>query len=159
MKPARPFLSRLSPGGNFGAAFGTYSYLDISPMVTYAVTDRLSVGPGITYIYASQKVGGVRYSSQTYGARALARFLAYQNFYVQGEVEGLNILYYPPIDPYTGIEPAARRIWIVSPLIGAGMRLPLGQRSGVFVTALYNLNYKAGQLYPSPFIFRIGLGF
>lgn len=160
-KQPNPFWSKLRFGGNFGGAFGKYSsYAELSPMVTYMVTDKVMVGPGITYIYQRyQNPYGGYQSSHIYGGRVLSRYLITETLFAHVELEGLNLPYYKATDS-TSTSYVLKRGWIISPLVGGGARLPLGARSAVFVTALYNLAYDSNKSpYSSPFVFRIGATF
>src|SRR5687768_12934957 len=45
----RNFVKKLTFGGNFGAQFGQVTFVDVSPLVGYRATDKLTVGIGGTY--------------------------------------------------------------------------------------------------------------
>lgn len=148
------FWNRISFGGNMGGWFGNPTFLELSPVATYAFTERFMAGPGITYIYYSERnrSTGYRFTSTVYGGRLLSRYLITDNIFAQAELEGLSL-------PYAVRTTERRRFWVVSPLIGGGMRAPLGRRGGVFVTILYNPIYRPDRSpYASPFIFRVGFG-
>ena len=151
------FFDRLNYGGNFGAQFGSYTMVNISPTVTYRFTDRLWAGPGVTYIYYSQSDGrGRTISSTVYGGSLVGRYQVLEQLFLQTQLESLSVpVYY--INTNTN-EITLRRQLVVSPLVGAGYLVPFNKTgSGVFLTALYNLNYKNSYgLYASPFIFRVG---
>ena len=150
------FFNRLNFGGNFGAAFGSSTYLNLSPTVTYRFTDRLWAGPGVTYIYQAFSAYGKKYTFNTYGARFVGRYQVFEQFLIMGEVESLNL---PAvfINPSTQ-EITERRMWYTSPLFGAGYMVPLGRTgSGFFLSALYNFNYRNSYgLYGSPWVIRVG---
>ena len=149
------FWDRLNYGGNFGAQFGTYTSIDISPTVTYRVTDKFWVGPGATYVYQSIPYGGKQYSFSTFGGRAIARYQILDQFFLHGEVESLSV---PLLYANANGDVSTNHVWYTSPLLGGGYYSPFGRTgSGLFVTALYNFNYaKAQGLYPSPLVLRIG---
>src|SRR5436190_23959647 len=63
------FADRLFFGGNIGLQFGTYTYVDVSPLVGYKVTEKFHTGIGATYIYYSVSGGGYDYSTNIYGGR------------------------------------------------------------------------------------------
>ena len=143
-------FDKVTFGGNFGASFdNNTTYVEVSPLAIYQVNDALQIGPGLTFIYFNQRLPGFTYTSNQYGGRFFGRYSVYTNIYAHAEVEALSI--YVRNAEFTG------RTTIFNPLIGAGYRLPLGDRGGIFVTALYNLNYdESKSIYPSPLIFRIG---
>lgn len=148
-EPKEPFYKRLRYGGNFGLSFGNTTYIEASPLVVYAFNDRFQAGPGITYIYYRYSVPGYTFSTSQYGGRLFGRYTVYENFFLQAELESLNIEVRN--DKYDG------RYWITNPLVGGGYFVPFGDRGGLYVTGLYNLNYNSNlSPYPSPLILRVG---
>ena len=53
-KERKPFKDRIYFGGNLGLQFGNQTYIDISPLIGYKVTEKFSAGFGVTYIYYKQ---------------------------------------------------------------------------------------------------------
>jgi len=51
------FTDKLTFGGNFGATFGTVTYVNLSPQVGYKVTERFIPGISATYIYYKDPFG------------------------------------------------------------------------------------------------------
>lgn len=144
-----PFVERLRFGGNFGLSFGNTTYIEASPLVVYAFNDKFQAGPGLTYIYYRSNVAGYSFSTSQYGGRLFGRYTVYENFFLQAEMESLNIEAHN--DKYDG------RYWIVNPLVGGGYFVPFGDHGGVYATGLYNLNYNSNlSPYPSPLIVRLG---
>lgn len=66
-----PLKDRLYYGGNFGASFGTITFVDVSPLVGAMINNRLSGGVGATYQYFNDRrfFGG---SNTLYGGGSLA---------------------------------------------------------------------------------------
>src|SRR5688572_11858407 len=77
------FSDRLFFGGNFGLQFGSYTYVDISPMVGYKITERLAAGVGATYIYYSvdDHVYNLNYKTHIYGGSIFSRFRVTEQFF------------------------------------------------------------------------------
>jgi hypothetical protein len=157
--PAPKLLDKFNLGCNFGASFGSFTYIDLSPVVTYQVTPRLFMGPGVTYIYTSyydqfrEKVRDSRY-----GGRFVARYLVFDNFFLQGEYEAINARF--GFLDAQGIY-NTKRVWLSNPMAGGGYTQPLGRTgSGLFLGVLYNFNWIQNQaITNSPWIVRVGLSF
>lgn len=142
------FLDKIYIGGNFGLQLGTYTYIDVSPLIGYRFTDRFSAGPGITYRYF--KVRGYE-SSSIYGGRFFARHTIGRQFFAHTEYENLNT----EVVDFTGRELA--REWVPGFFIGGGIIQPLGRRGAVVIYGLYNLLYdNLRSPYPRPWIINVG---
>src|ERR1700757_5078554 len=69
MKPApprqrNPFWDRISIGGGLGLQFGTLTFVALSPLVSYRITNDLIVGLGPMYQYVDNEdpIYGFKYS-------------------------------------------------------------------------------------------------
>lgn len=124
------FGQRLVYGGNLGLAFGDVTVIDISPNVGYKVTEKLIVGPGVTYLYYNDRV--FQYRTQVYGGRVYGQYLFNQYLFAYGEYEVLN-------GQFDRLTPD-KRISVVSPLIGGGYYQRMGAVGGFSFMILYNLN-------------------
>lgn len=149
--------SRITFGGNFGASFGSVTYVDISPLVGYRITDRWIAGVGISYIYYRQKYtfssGATQlYQTSLYGGRLFTQFNILPNVFLHGELEALNFDYYDFLTATNG------RAWYTTPMIGAGYSQPIGARSSFRVMALYafGTDNPKSPYYQNPLIFRVG---
>lgn len=144
------FTDRLKFGGNFGATFGTVTYVNISPQVGYKVTDRFIPGISATYIYYKDPVND---PWNIYGGSIFARHFVSDEFFVQAELENLNVEY------YDGFNFERKRRWISNQMVGAGYIQPLGGSSYFSVSAMYILNYSQNSQYnpyPQPLVIRAG---
>ncbi|MCX6257642.1 MAG: hypothetical protein NTW49_07085 [Bacteroidia bacterium] len=153
-------------GGNFGLAIGSITQIDLSPIVGYHVSPRLSAGIGGTYQYYSEKIdyGVLTYSWNTsiYGPKLFSNFILIDgknNFLpvnlgtimLDAEFEFLNVDTYR-MNPYTGFYEDAGRQWISNFLVGGGFRLPIGSRSSADIMILYNLTDSPFSPYSNPVI-------
>lgn len=154
-------MERLYFGGNLGASFGRWTFVDISPMVGYRITPKFSLGVGATYQYQRQNDNGgnLLWKQSVYGGRAFSRydiatdFLGVGNLFAHAEYEALvakfafnNIV---GTSENTNVFPAF--------FIGGGLAFPIGNRSAFTISALYNPFYdQDNTLYGNPFQFRIG---
>ena len=142
------FYEKLTLGGNFGLQFGNVTYVDISPTVGYRFTDRFTAGPGITYRYL--KVRNFDPIS-VYGYRAFARHTIGKQLFAQTEFENLY-------NDYLTLDRRRERAWVPGFFVGGGLYQPIGRRSAVFISALYNLLYdNIRSPYARPWVFNVGL--
>lgn len=147
------FMDRVYFGGNFSAQFGNITFVDVSPLAGYMVTNRFSAGVGLTYQYLNYSF--LNASAHTYGGRLFSRYNVTQQFFVYGEFENLNVARLRQ-SPTTN-EVVRTREWIPGMPLGAGYFQPFGARGGMSIMALYNVLYEPNNpIYPSPWIFRIG---
>jgi len=126
-------------GGNFGLQFGNMVLVDISPLVGYRVTNKLSVGLGFTYTYF--KNYDIHYSTSIYGGRLFSRYFILDNLFLHGEYEILN-----------GEWRYNDRFNITSILAGAGYRQPIGSSAAFDIMALWNFNESVDSPYSNPII-------
>lgn len=147
---------RLSPkvffGGTFGLQAGTVTYIDISPMAGYFIKPRLTAGVGATYKYYSDSRYSPKFTTSIYGGSVFTQFYAFENIFLHAEVEPLSMEVYNPVD-YT-----SQREWITGILVGAGYMQRMGERSGVYIMGLWNLNQTSKSPYVNPII-RVGFQF
>jgi hypothetical protein len=122
------FWQKVNVGGNFGASFGNVTYLEASPLLSYRVTDKLQVGPGLTYIYYRYNYPGYNFSASQYGGRFFGRYFVIDDLFAHAELEALNI----------GVKNAdySGRKTLIYPLVGGGYRQRFGANGGVYVTVL-----------------------
>ena len=134
-------------GGNFGASFGQYTFVNVSPNVGYYFAKNLIIGVGGTYIYYDEPFYG---SSNMFGGRVFSNYFLFEHFVLHAEYEVLNMEVY---DFYGFSE----RKNIGSLLVGGGLRSALGGRSFASIMLLYNLNESVYSPYSNPLL-RVGFG-
>lgn len=140
-------VRRLDPnvffGGNLGASIGTVTVIDVSPYVGYRFFDQqLGLGIGGTFQYFADD--RYNYETTVYGGRLFAQILPKRlsNIILHAEMETLNYENY--VDK--------RRIWVLSPLAGGGIRM-----GNVSMIMLWNLNGHS-EIHSNPMM-RIGYTF
>ena len=148
--------NRLFTGGNLGAQFGTSTFLDISPILGYYITDKFSAGIGAIYQYAGYKDRTFpAYNSNTsiYGGKLFLRYNIIESIFAHAEYEALNLEteYFDPMN-YRHSTP---RFFVHSILIGGGYRQPIGDYSSINLMVLYNINETIDSPYRNPII-RMG---
>ena len=144
--PKKNFLDKVFIGGNLGFQFGTETVADISPLVGYKITDKISAGIGITYQYYHYKDQYYDFETNVYGGRVFGRYNFTDYLFGHVEFEYLNL---EAFDFYR------RRVDVESLLAGGGYTQHLGPRSGIVAMILYNFTESAYTPYQNPII-RIG---
>ena len=160
------FKDRFVFGGNIGLMIGTYTSIDISPVVGFYVTPRYLTGIGLTYQYYSETAyksvntirshvfGGRFFHNYTFVENIGKNLPIKQNFALFGhiEYEALNL-----DRDFSDTKNIGRvnRFWLNGILIGGGIKQPIGKRSSFNIAILYNLLADARTPYTNPFI-RIG---
>jgi hypothetical protein len=144
------FWDRVFWGGNFGFMGSNGGFVvDISPLGGYHVTNDFSLGAGITYQYV--KIRHWDANPSIYGGNIFARHRVVNNIFAHVEYEALNVLY------YAGMQKGYIREWVSGFLVGGSLIQPMGRRSGMVFSALYNLTYDFEKSpYASPWIIRVG---
>lgn len=157
------FRERLFFGGHFGLTIGTITNIELSPIVGYRFTPRLSLALGPKYQYYKE---GIFINTHIYGGRAFARYMLVKDFnklvpinlnagvFFQTEYEGLSLekKYFGSIVSDDG------RFLLNSVLVGGGVSQPVGDRGALNITVLWNVNGTNNTPYTNPVI-RIGFNF
>lgn len=152
-KPKSPFWERVFVGGNVGAQFGNVTMVNVSPIVGYRITPKISAGIGITYQYYSIKT--YNYETHIYGGRIFARYQPLSFLFLHAEAEALN--WNCPTDYIIN---DFGRVWAPGLLAGGGFTQPIGGGgSSIYIMGLYNFLYNSCSPYGSPFVLRIGANF
>jgi len=150
------WLEKVRFGGNFGVQFGSITFINVSPLVMYQVSDKAQLGVGITYQYVrfSSTIARNSSGSSIFGGRLFTRYFLFPGIFAHGEYEMLNNTYYDPLAN------ELRRDWIPAGFAGGGYSQQIGGRSAFNVTILYNLlyqQYQSKSIYASPWVIRMGI--
>jgi hypothetical protein len=149
------FWDRVYFGGNFGLNFGTnFTVIEISPLIGYKLTEKLSVGLGGTYIYYKEKIPAYnfKYETSIYGGDIFSRYFFTESLFGHVETGALNLDIPSPFYPY----PLSRE-WVQNLLVGGGYRSMIGERSSFMIMLLYDVMEDPNSPYKNP-IFRVGFG-
>lgn len=141
------FWDKVFVGGGLGAQFGTYTAVEVSPVIGYQINERLQAGLSFTYRYYEDKK--LRFSTNTYGGGVFTRVFILENVFAHAEYEALNGEWKPDKDRY----------FINSLFIGGGYMQRIGNNfAGLMI--LYNINDSAYNPYINPVIrATFGIGF
>ena len=167
------FRDRLFFGGNFGLSIGTYTDIEVSPLVGYYITPRWAAGVGFTYEYYNNKYHFVniytgqyeRYETHIFGGRLFTNYVIINNvndwiplglnFRIFAHVEDELMSYEKSFfNPYSKGRELQNSI-----LVGGGLRFPSGKRSSMNLYILWNLNSQLNNFYGSGPIIRMGFNF
>jgi len=151
-KAPEPWTDRLVYGGNIGLQFGTYTLLDLSPMVGYKITDKLIGGVGGSYQYIRVRYSNnATYENSIYGYSLFGRYYIFDQLFAHAEYQRLNGEWQPWFRP-------DHRYWVTGVLVGGGYTQRIGENFGVALTVLFNVNESEDWPYQNPII-RAGFGF
>lgn len=120
------FKDRLYTGGNFWASFGTFTNLEISPLLGYRVTKDYSVGMGLKYNYFKRNLAPV-FSTSIYGGSAFTRYSFFDRLVAHAEFELLSV------ELFNGAQ-ASQRTLVPIGLVGGGVTI-----NGFQALLLYDL--------------------
>jgi len=150
---APPLRERLYVGGNFGLQFGTFTYVEISPIIGLWVMPRLSVAAGPTFKYYKDAYS----DSDVWGGKAYTRFVVINDLsnvipvglgtsiYLHGEFEILSFK-----SDYLGVSNGSERTNIDTGLAGAGFSQPVGGRGRINFAILWVVYDSGYQIYNNP---------
>ena len=143
-----PVKDRIFFGGSLGASFGNYTFVNVSPIVGYRITEKFHAGVGITYMYYNDKYW--HYEESVYGGNAFARYFLFESFYATfagGALHGygINEQGYPE-------KMTVPNLWV-----GAGYAQQLGGNGALYFSFMYDIIDDPNSFYQNPLI-RIGFG-
>lgn len=156
--------SKLVIGGNLGASFGNFTFINISPQVGYRFSPMFTAGVGVNYIYSSFRVddfNGNAYYREKFsyaGANLFGRFFPTNFLFVSLQPE-VNYSW-GKVDYENSDIPDLKMDaeWIPTLLVGAGVMMGgSGGRGGVMLS----LQYDVAQNPRSPYGTRpfVSMGF
>lgn len=156
-QPSTPLRDRFFFGGSLGLQFGSSTYIDVSPLVGFKVTEKLHAGLGLTYIYYKVKDSYYNYEYETssYGGRVFGRYYILQNLFGHVEFEILNMEVPAEVGGTGSGNFDYVRDNITSLMVGGGYAQPIGSNAALTLMILWNLTEEQYSPYQNP-IFRVG---
>ena len=129
------FTDKLAFGGDMGMSFGTYTFINVSPVAYYSATEDFVIGLGLDYTYfKDHSYPGFTYESSIWSPRLMARYFLGENIFLHAEIQQL---FYK--DVYgTTLHPDS---WITNTkyYAGGGYRTWFGPNSYSFIMILFDL--------------------
>ena len=148
-KKAKKSKKRVVLGGYLGGGWSNYGgYFEISPTVSYLLTQNMHMGLRFTYIYSSNKYGGHKENYHDYGASIFARYHFLRFLYAHVEFQELNF------------DKGNEREWIPALFLGGGIYQHFGatfMHVGLLWNVLDNSNAEYNSPYQNPML-SIGFG-
>jgi hypothetical protein len=138
-------------GGGVGASFGDIDYVEVSPMVGYRLTPRLSTGLSVFYRWKNDERFNASIDTEDWGASFFGQLGLFRAFFAHAEYEYVDYEY----QTLSGIGSDTD----TNLLAGLGINRG-GRRSGVYALALYNFDYDEDdplEPYDSPWVYRVGV--
>jgi hypothetical protein len=131
--------SKLFVGGNLGLAFGTYTIVNVSPLVGYHFTSVLAAGAGVNYSYYGYD-DGFYTSKQTYAGMSLfGRVYPIQQAFIQIQPE-LNYMWASQIpDGGQSLPELKTNQFVPSLLMGGGAAIPTGANGAITISVMYDV--------------------
>jgi hypothetical protein len=156
-----PLRERMFFGGSLGLQFGTYTDIQITPLVGLWVRPRLAIAAGPNYRFYKDPY----YSTSIYGANGYVQFVPLKDLNNLVPV-GIHMGFFLQLeDELMSLESAVwdqtnpnSRFTINTVLAGFGISQQIGQRSSVNLMFLWALNNSVYGLYSNPEI-RLSFSF
>lgn len=159
-KDTRPFADRIWFGGGVGLSFGTFTAIQLDPMVGYKVDQqgRLSVGLGGSYWYFRDSRYNPAYDFTAYGYRTFSRYRFIEQAFAHVEFLHMNV----EATRFGSLSEIAPRIWVPHLLVGGGYIQSLGGRGSIFLQVLFDVWQDPNSIYYGRgpiFSGGVGIGF
>ena len=154
-KPLRRYFLYSNFGLGFSSIYGLTRFnISAAPALGYRVTDKFSIGPGISYSYSSLSFqGGGPGSSlrmNSLGVKGFAQYMVYGDFFLHGEYEVTRAEV--PFQDQSG-NIFVGKLTVKTPLAGAGYRQHFSDRIAADIVVLYNFNGNGlNDIYGQPVI-------
>lgn len=148
-----PLRERLFFGGNLGLQFGTYTDIQVSPVVGIWLLPRLAVAVGPDYRF--YKYGSIK--TNIYGGKAYTEFVLIQNLNSIIPIGGNTGIFFHLEDEFLSLETKewnapfiTDRFSINTVLAGGGISQQIGRRSSMNFMVLWALNESIYDVYSNP---------
>jgi len=141
----RPLADRIWFGGGMGLSFGTFTAVQLDPMVGYKVDQegRFSVGVGGSYWYLRDNRFNVPYDFTAYGYRVFSRYRFVEQFFAHAEFLHMNVER-SRFGPLSEIQP---RVWVPHLLLGGGYAQNIAGRSAIYIQVLFDVVQDPNSIY------------
>ncbi|MGI4744382.1 MAG: hypothetical protein ACRYG7_55230 [Janthinobacterium lividum] len=153
-------------GLGYSSYYGLSNFnFSISPAIGYRVSDRFSIGPGISYAYnyyGADNGNGTNtsFNTSSFGVKGFAQLMVIDRFFVHAEYE-VTKAEFLAVDNNGYITGGKVSRSIQTPLLGVGYRSQISNRAAADIVVLYNFQDNYNSIYPNPvirfnFLFNIG---
>ena len=137
------FKERIWFGGGIGLSFGTFTAVQLDPLMgIYLDRNRkLSTGVGLSYWYFQDNSYIPSLKQNVYGYRVFTRYRVIEQAFLHAEFLHLNA------ERYFSLDNTIRRTWIPHLLIGAGYVQPLAGSTSFYIQVLFEVLQDPNSLY------------
>jgi hypothetical protein len=128
------WLQNVSVGGGFGLQIGSYTYIQLSPQISYHFTDWLSSGVGFSYMFIQYKDGlAPPISAHFFGGSVFteAFFLRYLCAHVEYQLINYKEDWWKP-------NINNKRLWSNNLMVGGGYYQKPSDNYAIYLLLLYN---------------------
>lgn len=151
-------------GGNLGATFGDFTFVNVSPQLGYRFSDHFTAGAGVNFIYSSDKffVNGIeqyRYNNGYAGLNLFARYFPAPFIFLSAQSD---VNYHWGKIKYTDNYLTDKQLagkMIPSFLVGAGVVLGGNGRGGMMVSFQYDVIQNMRSPYGTKPFLNVGFAF
>jgi hypothetical protein len=140
---------KVTYGGNFQVWIGNPTFVLLSPTIGYIPFNNFNFGVGVIYNYSSFDYGFGRISQSVYGGHSFARYVIRDHYFLQVQYDKLKQRNFLSQDPKA-------KTWVDYLLVGGGLRQPVGERSALLASLMYNLTPSPLSIYPNRIIAQFG---
>ena len=145
-----PFKNKLYFGGNLGMSFGSYTFIDLSPLVGIRWSRRFQTETGFSYNYTKDKRYEKDYTYNQYGGMVNAQFYFIPQLFAHAEFQANSLEEY--VAPNT-----KERHFVPFMYLGAGLRQNIGRNSFLYIRVLFDvINSEYSPYSPGDPYFSIG---
>lgn len=138
-------------GGNIGLQFGNITFVEVSPTFGYHITPKFSAGAGIVFQYVryNANVYGEELSTSVAGSKFFGRYLVWENLFLTAETQLLSVASYRA-DIYGQLTKFRTLVPVM--FVGGGYQQPIGEKSFVTISLLYDVIDEPYSPYSNPYI-------
>ncbi len=150
----KKWKDKIIVGGNVSAQFGNATFIEISPLVGYRITEDLTSGVGFTYQYLSENYNIYNfydYKATVMGARIFSQYDLLFGIFAHAEYEYSWYKFtYEDVNlgEYSGAVPAF--------FVGGGYSYQISDNARFQIMALYDVLHSAESIYINPWSIRMG---
>ena len=157
-----PLKERLFFGGSFSLQLGTYTNIEVSPIIGLWVLPRFALAAGPSYTF--YKYDGIK--TDLFGGRSYLQYVVFRDldkfiplgihasFFLHLEDEMLSL----ESDSWANAPANTKRFTVNTVLSGVGISQQIGARASLNFMVLWALNDSGYQIYSNPEI-RVGVVF
>lgn len=148
--------SKLFFGGALGLSFGTYTIVNVSPLVGYRFSPLFAAGAGVNYSYYGYDDGYYTYKQSYAGMSIFGRLFPIQQFFIQVQPQLDYMWYSQSVDgPNNDQPPVKINQFVPSLLMGGGAAIPTGGNGAITISIMYDVL----QNFYSPYYHQAVYGF